>query len=59
MNKKNNKFDCVKMMRDIRNKMDKEFEGLSIEERFKRINERVKESPIYKKFAKNKKLVKQ
>lgn len=28
----NKKFDAVKMMRDIRNKMDKETEGMSFEQ---------------------------
>jgi len=40
------KFDCVKMKHDIQNKINKEFEGVSDEEKYKIILKRIKKNPL-------------
>jgi len=51
-NAKTKKFDCVKMVRDIRDKMYEENKDKSISEYIEYIKSETQESPLWKKFKK-------
>ena len=46
------KFDCVKMMREIRNEIDKEIAEIGLDEWVKRMQEEVRNDPLWKRFTK-------
>lgn len=48
---KTKSFDTVKMMRDIRDKLSREMESMSSEERLRFIRDRAKTSELWKKLA--------
>ena len=52
MNDKEKAFDCVKMKRDIQEKIAKEFKGMPQEKARKFQNERVAKNPILGPFLK-------
>ncbi len=48
------KINCVKLQRDIRNKIHQEFKGLPLEEQLQILSQRVATDPMWRPFFKSK-----